>query len=145
MKNLAYVLIGLVSIFCLTGFVSAKADASDYLGEFCWTMPDGLILKLGASHIGGGHYLVNGRTLGGGRMLLDVVSGNAEIEGNTIFVTLVSSGRDNEGMWTSTAYVQLDSSTFNGTYEGIGHDRNYQDSSIDTEYETGSLTFIQCP
>jgi hypothetical protein len=146
MKTLAYVLIVVVSIFCLTGIIYSKAEATsvEYVGEFCWILDNGFIVNLGASYVGGGHYLVNGRILADGT-LHDVVSGNAEIEGNAILITVVSSGRDNQAMWTSTAHIQLDTSTFNGTYESIGHDRNYNDLSIDTEYEIGSLTLVQCP
>jgi len=65
--------------------------------------------------------------------------------GGTVLMTVNSAGKDDEAMWTSTTYVVLSAATLNGTYESIGHDRNYFDLSIDTEYEYGTLTRIGCP
>lgn len=153
MKTLGYVLIGFVSIFCLTGIVSSNVEASDYLGDFCWQSGD-VIVKLGVSHMGGGHYLLAGKMIKSDGTLHNIVNGNAEIVGNNIYVTLVHSGNGNGAMWTGTVLVTLDISTLNGTAEGIGHDRNYSDQPFvsggifidsDTEYSTGSLTFISCP
>lgn len=144
MKTIAYFFVCLASLFCFVGVTLSSAAAADYLGDVCWQLDDGAVtLKLGFSSIGGGHLLVNGRMSGNG--ITGIVSGNAEVEGDNLLLTVVHSGRDKESMWTSTSNITINLSTLNGTYESIGHDRNYKDLSVDTEYETGSLTFIRCP
>ncbi len=146
MKFIAFFLVGIASLFCFMGIAVSNAAAADYLGDFCWSAgPDGGILKVGVTSVGGGHHIVNGKILdpGGGRP--DIVSGSAEIDGTNILVTLVDSGNDETAMWTNTISITIDLSTMNGKYEYIGHDRNYTDLSIDTDYDTGSLTFTQCP
>ncbi len=157
MKNLAYVLFGFVSIFCLTGIISSNVEASDYLGDFCWQSQteDGIvIMKVGVSHMGGGHYLLAGKMIKSDGTLHNIVNGNAEIVGNNIYMTLVHSGKGTGAMWTGSVLATLDISTLNGTFEAIGHDRNYSDQPFvsggifidsDTQHETGSVTFITCP
>ena len=148
MKSFAYVLIGFISIFCLTGIVSSNVEASDYLGDFCWTIAqDGVpmgIAKASVSYIGGGHYLLSGKvTAYDGKVYIG--HGNAEVEGNSILMSVNGSGRSAEDMESGTVHVVLETATLNGTWESMGHDVNYSDQSIDIEHETGSLTFIPCP
>jgi hypothetical protein len=149
MKTLAYVLIGFVSIFCLVGLLSSPAEASDYLGDFCWTIAflDGVpsgIAKASVSYIGGGHYLLSGKiTADDGKVYIG--HSNAEVEGNSILISVNGSGQSAEDMESGTVHVVLETATLNGTWESMGHDVNYSDHSIDIEHETGSLTFIPCP
>jgi len=153
MKTLAYVLIGFVSIICLVGLLSSTADASDYLGDVCWQSGD-VMIKLGVSYLGGSHFLLAGKMTNSDGTLHNIVNGNAEIVGNSIYGTLVHSGKDSKAMWSGIIYIVLDSATLSGTAEGIGNDRNYSDQPItmgnilidsDTEHSTGSLTLISCP
>jgi hypothetical protein len=148
MKTLAYVLFGFVSIFCLTGMVSSKAEASEYLGEFCWTDESGAILKLGASHIGDEHYLLSGHITDDGNVY--PIHGNAEIEGNNILVSLNGSKKGESWSYNIT----LNIFTFNGTYDRIKLEHHPEDQPIeigdifidsDIQYSTGSLTFTSCP
>ncbi len=123
-------------------------------GDLCWAINDE-IAKLRVTHIGGGHYIVSGKTTVNG-ILHNIIHGNAEIEGSNIYMTLVKSEKDSEGegMDTGIIYGAIDKVTFNGTHEGIRHIRNYSAQPFvsgdifidsDTQYGTGSITFISCP
>jgi hypothetical protein len=149
--------------FLLSWFGISDVEASNLSprlrGELCWEFTDQQgtqgIAKFRVLPIGGGHHIVSGKTTAYDGEL-NIVYGNAEIEGNTVLMTLIGSGKekDSTAMWTWIGHVVLDRSTLNGTYESIGNDRNYSDQPIvigdifidsDTEYDTGSLTFIPCP
>lgn len=146
MKTLAYVLIGFVSIFCLTGLYLQNVYASDYLGDFCWQAKGGeVILKLGVSHIGGGHYIVSGKLDEG--TLRGPVHGNAEIEGENVYVTLVGTEKDDDEISNQIYHIILNINTLNGTVESIEHQYNYYEvPAFETEYnEPDTLTFISCP
>lgn len=148
MKTLAYVLIGFVSIICLTEILSSNVEASDYLGDFCWTIakeddPMG-IAKASVSYMGGGQYLLSGKlTTSDGDV--GIGHANALIEGDSILITISGSGRDSEGMVGGTVHVVLDKFTLNGIWQSVGLEVSYSDDSIGTDKENGSATFISCP
>jgi hypothetical protein len=158
MKILAYVLIGFVSIFCLTGIVCSKAEATapDYWGEYCWSFlqtEDELgpyvvgpfIMRMGVTYMGGAYFTLQG--------LIDeapdpaIIGGSATIVGNKVFMTLNDTQDDSTTQWRHSGIlqVQLDISTLNGTWW-----RNYTSFSTDTldvviEYTAGTVTFTTCP
>jgi hypothetical protein len=147
MKKLAYLLVSIISIYCMTGIISSKADASDFIGDFCWdVVGDGSMLKLGVSNLGGQHYLLTGKIINkSDKTLQNIINGNVEFIGTKYYGTLVNAGKDNTAMWTGTNFITLNDSDLNGTIESIGHDHNYKDLSTDTEYTSGLLTSIPCP
>lgn len=126
----------------------------NFQGELCWSIKDE-IAKLRVLHIGGGHYIVSGKTTVNGT-LHNIIHGNAVLEGSNIYMTLVKSEKDSEGegMDTGIMYGAVDSATLNGTSEGIRHIRNYSDQPFvsgdisidsDTQYSTSPITLIPCP
>lgn len=155
MKKFAYLLIGVVSIFCLTGLLSSTAEASDFLGDFCWQFslqqlmppsnPSSGIIKLGVSDMGGGHYLLSGKatvTATGEEIIL---SGNAELfSDNKIHTSLRTSANDNNSAWSETYNVVLDSS-LNGIMKGFGSGASKSSIWSQEYYMEGAMTFITCP
>jgi len=148
MKTLAYVLIGFVSIICLPGILSSNVEASDYLGDFCWTIahenvPMG-IAKASVLDIGGGQYLLSGKmTDSDGNVYIG--HANALFEGDNILLTISGSASSNQGMLGGTVHVVLENFTLNGTWQSVGLDVSYADDSINTDKENGSATLISCP
>jgi len=133
----------------MTGLISSKADASDYIGDFCWDVVGeggASIVKLGVSDLGGQHYLLTGKMINkSDKTLQNILNGNVEFIGTKYYGTIVGSGKDNTSMWTGTTFITLNDSDLNGTAEGIGHDHSYKDLSTDTEYNSSLMTSIPCP
>ena len=91
--------------FCLFGLLSGmivmKAEAGDYIGEYCWnftntTFQTAGAIRLGIDHIGDNHYLCTGKVTVTSPVSLKVpVFGNAEIVDGKIIITLTIPGRRN--------------------------------------------------
>ena len=142
----------LVSLLSWTGISDVEAQSlwPRMSRVLCWEITlDGVpigIAKANVSYIGGGHYLLSGKiTAYDGKVYIG--HGNAEVEGNSILISVNGSGQSAEDMESGTVHVVLGTATLkgNGIWESMGHDVNYSDQSIDIEHETGSLTFIPCP
>ncbi len=152
MKTFAYFLIGVVSIFCLSGIVSSKAEASDYLGEFCFTLSGNDVLRLGVLHIGDEHYSISGRHIADDGKV-SPIHGNAEVEGSNILMSLNGS-KGGGGVESWTFNIILNISTFSGSYDRIKIEHHTEDQpiqvgnlSIDSEIQSSSgfLTLNSCP
>ena len=142
-----FVLLVAVS-FCLFGFLAGttvmKAEAGDYIGDYCWNFTSSTgtlgIIKLGISHLGGGHYLCSGINSITHPVSVQVPThGNVEFIGNKIIITL-SFQEKNYGSAAGNALglgmltITLDQ-TLNGTFEGISV---YADK---TEMLNGTVTY----
>ena len=119
--------------FCLFGLLSGmtvmKAEAGDYIGDYCWNFTSSTgtlgIIKLGISHLGGGHYLCSGiNSITHPVSVQFPTHGNVEFIGNKIIITLSfqeknygSPGEDTLGIGMLT--ITLDPQTLNGTFESI--------------------------
>jgi len=152
MKTLGYVLIGFVSIVCLTGIVSSKAEASVYIGEYCWKAEDAngpiLVIKLGVFDNGGGHYYLSGVNSFPTEGAVISVHGNAEWNGGNIIMTLNLSGMYSWGKSDGTSTIILNSA-LNGSYFSLQHEYGYcQGSAVEKhclEYYHGIVTLVFCP
>lgn len=138
---------------CLTSenpiTLSQSSDQSTYLGDFCSQITDGanvILNRLAVSFVGNGRYNISGATFKNGTVQ-NVLNGTAEEVDNKIHMNITSAGKDSEAMWNSTCYSVTDGPSFNSntTYECIGHDYNYADLSLDTQYTTGYSTPVPCP
>jgi ABC-type uncharacterized transport system permease subunit len=123
-----------------------QSEAVEYLGHFCWKMDyqnDSKILKLGITHVGDAHLLLNGK---GGN---EAIHGSAEIDGDKIYMTTSSSGNNDQYTWTFTGRGVLDVATLNGTLEimGVSHSRTSPDpEEAHMDYDGPFiLTYTQCP
>ena len=141
--------------FCLFGLLSGttvmKAEAGDYIGDYCWnftitvdgTQVSGRI-QLGISHLGGGHYLCSGIIAVTDPVAFQLAThGNVEFIGDKIIITLSVQGRtyDSSGGYTigiDMLTIALDPQTLNGTIEGIGV---YSDG---TELSEGTVSYTTC-
>lgn len=129
-----------------------NAAANEYLGDFCWNFsftnngnPVSGIVKLGISHIGGGHCLVSGvMTVTSPAVLQFTTFGNLEFVGNEIRATLTNQGKrysdqNNYTVGIDMSTITLNPQTLNGSIEGFGI---YSGAS---ETSNGSVTFTTCP
>ena len=138
--------------FCLFGLLSCmtvmKAEAGDYIGEYCWnftTTVNGTqvlgTVQLGISLLGGGHYLCSGiSSVTDPYSLQFATHGNVEIIGNKIIATLSLQGKRYDSVGGYTVGIDmytftLDPQTLNGTFEGIGV---YSDG---TEMVSGTVNY----
>ena len=121
------------------------AWASDYVGDLCWSFSNPTqgtsgTIRLGISHIGGGHYLTSGVASVTTPIVVQVpVHGNVEIIGGEIVSTLTAPGSRNGVIGNDMQKIKLNSSTLNGSFESIGV---YSDA---VEISNGTLTHTPCP
>ena len=146
MKTFAYLLLGLVTFFCFMESSSLNAEASDYLGEYCFEFKDvghsgsSWVSKVGVFDNGGGHYYLSGvNDLDGD---LSSINGNAEISGNNIIANMNSSIISTWGKTAATINMTLDL-ILNGTYFSMAHE--YNGTNHDLAYYHGIVTFVSCP
>jgi hypothetical protein len=74
------------------------------------------------------------------RAILNVGTGAAYLRGTSLFWTIANAGADANAMWTSEDYLVLDRNTLVGQAKSIGHDKNFSDGSLDTQYTSGPMT-----
>jgi hypothetical protein len=123
------------------------SEVLNEIEEYCFAieLEDGDLLgtvKLGLSHIGDGNYIVSGKAYYNS---LQVIQGNAEIDGNNILLAVNHISKGDTSLSTSSSRILIDRSTFNGTSEFVTHNLNYSDMSLSRDYGTASLTNISCP
>jgi hypothetical protein len=129
--------------------ISWYKDSSNYMGEYCSEIIEGgdvILTKMAVSHIGNGHYILTATSFKNGA-LHNVFHGSGEIVDNKIHMVLKHSGNSSVAMWSGICHGTTDSLSFNSntTYECIGHDYNYTDLSLDTQYTTGYAISVACP
>ena len=145
MKVLKIVLV--VLAFSLMLFSVSIVEASEYLGDFCWSTVDDnentIITKLGAFHLGGGHYQLLGTAEHSTEGTL-VVRGNAEIVGNEIQASTFTIDGNNNAMTTIHSLATLDPSTFNGTFNQITTSAAGWTEQTEIRFYSGTMTSITC-
>ena len=128
-------------------FGAQQANASEYLGEFCWGDESATML-LAVTHMGDGHYLVYGRiTEFGGTVI--AINGNAELVGNEVIMHTSSSGSTADTFWIYEDRITLNLPALDIiSIENISH---YIDSKPggeiihQYEYNTETMPRIPCP
>lgn len=150
MKILRFAVISLFILFGLLvlpgTFIKAYgAGIPIYLGEFCWEDPGGGIARLGLTHMGDGHFLVNG-THTETPDIVQAVNGNAEIVGTQLIMHITSSGSDASEARAFFGTIVLDLATLDGTVEGLGvyYEKPMGPSGINYD-GVQTLTFVSCP
>ncbi len=149
MKALKLILTGMAIVISLViGIFDGNAEASNYLGEFCWQVSSNGnawgTVRLGVTDMGGNQYLTIGRIdhYDGN---IQIINGNAEAKGNDIMVTLNHSSKNSSTMMSGIDQVVLDMNTLNGTFDIIMTVYNYSNKSTSNSFLTGALTYIPCP
>jgi hypothetical protein len=153
MKTLAYVLIGFVLIFCLTGIVSSKAEASQpgYVGEFCFnTTADGQskgIFVFGVTDMGGGYYMLQSKAQATGDYG-PWFFGSAQLVGNQYMLSLHWTHSDSPGPMRDVGGCQvvLDAATLNGTGWCVTTSYNKPPyNTFGNHYSEATFSLTTCP
>ena len=151
-KITLFIIIASLSLGSVCFMSLPSAEASDYLGDYCWTVNNftvgqTFLFKLGISNMGGGHFQLSGVFIVNGKQI--ITNGNAElINANQIAFQLYYSGVGQDvvnGMFNLT----LDSASLNGTF---GSSEMHIAMSVGSSGGTpkvyansGTVTLIQCP
>ncbi len=111
----------------------------------CWSIaPESLVMQARITPTGGGFSTLNILIVKNGS-IHNIGSGTAYVRGKSVYMTVDHAGKDSVAMWTGQEYAVLDKKTLIGESESIGHDYNYDDSSLDTQYGSGVfLTPVPC-
>jgi hypothetical protein len=148
MKVLKTVGLALILSVCLliwSGY--SDAEASQYLGEFCWSVDDGSgdgpILKIGVFDMGGSHYQLLGtaKTSDDGTY---VVHGNAEIIESVIHASIIMADGNNNAMSTLHSLGVINPSTLNGTYNMLHTGAAGWTDQTEIRFSTGTMTSVSC-
>jgi hypothetical protein len=146
MKASGAIVIGVVLLGVFLSGGLTPVQAADYLGEFCWQGGGGGTARLAVTHMGGGHFLLNGKLIG---IVTEPAVGSAEVLGNNVYITLTTTGSDVIDTWASFGRVVLDLATLNGTVEvlGVDHSKISPDPNNASAFYDGlkTLTFVACP
>jgi len=143
-KFFSIVMVNFCVIGLLYGVTPIKADAGDYLGDYCWNFSNPTLgttgtLQLGVTHIGGGHYLCSGVfTVTDPIFKQFPAYGNVEFLAGKIYVTLSLAGIRNDVIGIDMIKAILEPTNLNGTFESIGV---YSDA---VELSEGTLTYTTC-
>lgn len=139
----------------LVGFLLAGSlptvQAGNYLGEFCWQSPDGVVGKFAVNDMGAGHFLLNGRVMDPGGVGVGAVNGNAEVVGSQVYITITHMGKDESGTWGEFSRIILNLPDLNGTIEGVEVEHSTTNpgpygNGMQLHYHSPeTLTFVTCP
>lgn len=131
--------------FLILGIAISGAHAGNYLGEFCWLCEDGSIMRIAITHMGNGHYLLNGK-MTEPEGVIQAIHGNAEIVGDKVYITTNSTRSTAEETDASMCHMVLDLATLNGNMESlqICHDSTSKEKHL-KHVGPWTLTFIPCP
>jgi len=144
MKNLWLVaLFIIVSTLVVINGTFANAEASEYLGDFCWSFEIGDggtgTMKLGCFHTGGGHIMLSGVVINT-EGIEQTAFASAEVIGNELHMTATCSS----ARTSSTIHVKLDLATLNGTADSIGWEID-DNGDIETDSDVNiTVSFINC-
>jgi len=145
MKILRFSLIG---FFMLFGLLVLANNSSVEAAEFCWTDDEGGRARLEITHVGHGHYSVNGRhtDISGN---VEAVNGNGEVVAgppNQLIIHITSSSFDADEVRAFLATIVLDLPSLNGSMEGLSlyYDKTTTSRGINFD-GTITLTRVPCP
>ncbi|HET6514935.1 MAG TPA: hypothetical protein VFG09_07225 [Thermodesulfovibrionales bacterium] len=145
MKRMAYLLL-LTAMMMFSQ--SVETQASDYLGDFCFTTSssqgaDTINLRVGISSVGGGHYLLNGLAAKPAA-LGSAVSGNLEIRSDgSIVASLNWAKKDDTSMASRTMQLNIGTDG-SADYHLIGLQKVFGQSGTTGYYDSGTLSLTPC-
>jgi hypothetical protein len=148
-RNKAAAITLMTGLLIFTGL--SRAEASDYLGAFCWNVSVGgqieKNMKLAVTNMGGGHYILNGTITDiSDTTVVSTAHGNAELVGNKVIGTLNASSADQGWVSISTWNLNMDMPSLNGIINAIGQDYSKGKGAFEPlDHTEGALTSIPCP
>ena len=125
MKSFSTVMFSLFVIGLLSGVTPIKADAGEYIGDYCWNWSNQTPLEsgtfqLGITHIGGGHYLCSGVfTVTKPTFMQFPAHGNVELLAGKIYVTLSLVHKLRNDLGLTMLEARLDPTNLSGTFEAF--------------------------
>ncbi len=151
----------LVGLILLGAIPESRADV--YYGDICWQVNNATdiswqaggiqtsqqtssqaILRLGTYQKEGGHYALYGKASSIDMATVAAAHGNAEVQGNSILMTLTYAGAGSTDKFNDIVNAVLDAQTLNGTFAEIG--THYNNSGpLGIHYGDGTMTKITCP
>ncbi|WP_045227258.1 hypothetical protein [Methyloterricola oryzae] len=105
----------------------------------CWSYGTESFLKAKIRPEGNGFFNISS-VLVENINLKNVGNGVAYIKGDTVYLALNLVGNDQTSMWSSQNYLIINKRNLTGQSESIGHDKNFIDGSLDTEYDSSTIT-----
>lgn len=141
------IIILLLGVAVSTGCGVGTVLADTYLGELCWQLDkpatgESWIIKFGVFAKDGNHYYLSGVNAIDGEIVSG--SGNAEIYGSNIIITIHASGIHSWGKGSMTTNMTLDLATLNGSWFSLAHEIE-NDGTHCLEYYEGTATYVSCP
>lgn len=138
----------LVLGICLFLGLSSGAQASVYIGTFCWqSSHDGTIYEFAINDMGNSHYQINGNAVTPSNILMPL-SGNveaAQVAGNPVLAFTFSGGSfGNFGTQTTSMNWSISLPTGDGTGVGNMTRTNYQGQTTISLIQD-ALDLIVCP
>jgi hypothetical protein len=125
----------------------ASADWPTTAATLCWSVGSGTFIKARITPEGGNFYTVNSIIVSNGS-IHNVQIGTAYTRGDLVYWTTAGAGKDSIAMWTGQSYLVINRYTLAGKIKSIGHDKNFADGSLDTEYSAepiNPLIPVSCP
>ena len=125
MNFFSIVMVCFCVIGSLNGVTAIKADAGDYLGDYCWNVSNTTLewswkLQLGVTHIGSGHCLCSGIITVTDPFYLQIPThGNMELIGNKIRILLSFPGIRNGHLGRGVCAVPVLKIVFRDTIDTI--------------------------
>jgi len=151
----------LVGLILLGAIAESRADV--YYGDLCWQLNNATdiswqaggvqtsqstsgqaILRLGTYQKEGGHFVFYGKVSSADSATVAPVHGNAEVQGDSVLMTLTYSGTGSTDKFNDIVNAVLNAQTLNGTFAQIG--THYNNSGpLGIHYGDGTMTRITCP
>jgi len=128
----------------IAGALPAGAQDFDFMGDFCWSEPDGGTIKLGVSQVGTGHLQINGAIYNQNGTLDSVLAGSGEIAADGIHMALTMSATGDTFV-SGIFHLTLSKKNLNGTGDSILHYYDKVPQTLDTIYDSRAVTRIPCP
>lgn len=124
----------------------AAAQDFTFIGDFCWTEPDGGTIRLGVSQVGSGHLQINGGIYlpPPDNRLDGILTGSGEFAADGIHLGL-SQSATGDTFLGGTWHMVLSKKTLNGTGEAVLHYYDKVAMTMDTVFDSRPLTKIPCP
>jgi hypothetical protein len=147
MKTLRMMVFLTVAAAVVLGGQISSGEAAAELGNYCWGTPNGSITRLAVIDVGGGTYLVAGKTthLDG---TVTVESGSAQVVGANVIISGTGTRETATETRATTSRAVLDATTLNGTFERlrITHLKSDPTSTASVmRPDPEAATFMVCP
>jgi len=155
MKTLKVAVLLGVAVVLSTSLISGSTSEGSSawvsaVGEYCWELDDGAIIRLQITNVGNQHYLLNGRLEDPDGRIQPMI-GNAEMKAGKVYMVTTSVGAGPLPSSETSAVIArfvLNLPSLNGTVEvsGLYHDPLGAPGNCHCGYEGPmNLTFVICP